>query len=127
MQGLADDRPEPGEGLAVQTDLTDVEQIRDGFDAVREAFGPVDIDGQIDAPGVGERFSDRGDRRLSTPTRWPRPTGTSSNRTTSAHSRSRDTSPTARRTGSSSDSDCDPTGRWTGATGRQACAHRVPL
>lgn len=43
MEGLADDRSEPGEGLAVQTDLTDAEQIRDGFDAVREAFGPVNV------------------------------------------------------------------------------------
>ena len=43
IEGLADDLPESGEGLAVQTDLTDVEQIRDGFDTVREAFGPVDV------------------------------------------------------------------------------------
>lgn len=40
---LAEDLPDPGEGLAVQTDLTDVEQIRDGFATVREAFGPVDV------------------------------------------------------------------------------------
>ena len=40
---LAADLPDPGEGLAVQTDLTEVEQIQDGFEAVREAFGPVDI------------------------------------------------------------------------------------
>ncbi len=43
IEDLADDLPEPGEGLAVPTDLTEVERIRDGFDAVREAFGPVDV------------------------------------------------------------------------------------
>jgi len=43
IESLATDLPDPGEGFAVQTDLTDVEQIRDGFDAVREAFGPVDV------------------------------------------------------------------------------------
>ncbi|WP_255148698.1 SDR family NAD(P)-dependent oxidoreductase [Halorarius halobius] len=40
---LADDLPDDGDGLAVQTDLTDVEQIREGFETVREAFGPVDV------------------------------------------------------------------------------------
>ncbi|MFQ3284750.1 MAG: NAD(P)-dependent dehydrogenase (short-subunit alcohol dehydrogenase family) [Natronomonas sp.] len=43
LEELADDLPGPGEGLAVPTDLTDVEAVRSGFDAVREAFGPVDI------------------------------------------------------------------------------------
>ena len=43
IEELADDLPEPGEGLAVRTDLTDVDQVRDGFDAVREAFGPVEV------------------------------------------------------------------------------------
>jgi NAD(P)-dependent dehydrogenase (short-subunit alcohol dehydrogenase family) len=43
IEDLADDLPGSGEGLAVQTDLTDVEQIRDGFEAVREAFGEVDV------------------------------------------------------------------------------------
>lgn len=43
IQELAADLPESGEGLAVQTDLTDVDQIRDGFETVREAFGPVNI------------------------------------------------------------------------------------
>ncbi|MDH5020779.1 SDR family NAD(P)-dependent oxidoreductase [Halobacterium rubrum] len=43
IEGLADDLPDPGEGLAVRTDLTDVDQIREGFEAVREAFGPVDV------------------------------------------------------------------------------------
>jgi NAD(P)-dependent dehydrogenase (short-subunit alcohol dehydrogenase family) len=43
IEDLATDLPGPGAGLAVQTDLTDVEQIRDGFETVREAFGPVDV------------------------------------------------------------------------------------
>ncbi|MFP4627101.1 MAG: SDR family NAD(P)-dependent oxidoreductase [Natronomonas sp.] len=43
IEQLALDLPEPGEGLAVQTDLTDVDQIRDSFEIVREAFGPVDV------------------------------------------------------------------------------------
>jgi NAD(P)-dependent dehydrogenase (short-subunit alcohol dehydrogenase family) len=43
LEELANDLPEPGAGLAVPTDLTDVEAIRDGFEAVREAFGPVDV------------------------------------------------------------------------------------
>ena len=43
VEALADDLPEPGEGLAVPTDLTDVEAVRSGFDAVRDAFGPVDV------------------------------------------------------------------------------------
>jgi NAD(P)-dependent dehydrogenase (short-subunit alcohol dehydrogenase family) len=38
---LAEDLPGPG--LAVPTDLTDVDQIREGFAEVREAFGPVDV------------------------------------------------------------------------------------
>jgi len=43
IEELADDLPDPGEGLAVQTDLADVDQIRDGFESVREVFGSVDI------------------------------------------------------------------------------------
>ena len=43
IEELAADLPDPGEGLAVPTDLADPEQIRDGFEAVREAFGPVDV------------------------------------------------------------------------------------
>jgi len=43
IEELAGELPEPGEGLAVQTDLTDVEQIQEGFEAVREAFGSVDV------------------------------------------------------------------------------------
>lgn len=43
IEEFADDLPDPGEGLAVQTDLADVDQIRDGFETVREAFGPVDV------------------------------------------------------------------------------------
>ncbi|MFB6266470.1 MAG: SDR family NAD(P)-dependent oxidoreductase [Halodesulfurarchaeum sp.] len=40
---LATDLPEPGDGLAVPTDLTDVEQIHESFRTVRDAYGPVDI------------------------------------------------------------------------------------
>ena len=43
LEELAADLPDPGEGLAVPVDLTDVDAIREGFDAVREAFGPVDV------------------------------------------------------------------------------------
>jgi NAD(P)-dependent dehydrogenase (short-subunit alcohol dehydrogenase family) len=43
IEELAEDLPQSGEGLAVQTDLTDVDQIRDGFETVRESFGPVDV------------------------------------------------------------------------------------
>jgi Short-chain alcohol dehydrogenase of unknown specificity len=43
LHELADGLPDPGEGLAVPTDLTDVDEIRAGFAAVREAFGPVDV------------------------------------------------------------------------------------
>ena len=43
IQELADDLPGPGEGLAVQTDLTDIDQIRDAFATVRDAFGPVNV------------------------------------------------------------------------------------
>jgi NAD(P)-dependent dehydrogenase (short-subunit alcohol dehydrogenase family) len=43
IEELADDMPSSGKGLAVPTDLTDVDQIRDGFETVREAFGPVDV------------------------------------------------------------------------------------
>jgi NAD(P)-dependent dehydrogenase (short-subunit alcohol dehydrogenase family) len=43
IEELAAALPEPGEGLAVRTDLTDVEQIREGFETVRDAFGSVDI------------------------------------------------------------------------------------
>ena len=38
---LAEDLP--GAGLAVPTDLAEVDQIREGFAEVREAFGPVDV------------------------------------------------------------------------------------
>ncbi|MFT4922277.1 MAG: NAD(P)-dependent dehydrogenase (short-subunit alcohol dehydrogenase family) [Haloarculaceae archaeon] len=43
IAGLAADLPDSGDGLAVETDLTDVAAIRAGFDAVREAFGQVDV------------------------------------------------------------------------------------
>ena len=43
IESLAENLPDAGEGLAVPTDLTDVEAVREGFAAVREAFGPVDV------------------------------------------------------------------------------------
>ena len=43
IEDLANDLPEPGEGLAVPTDLADVDAIREGFDKVRDAFGPVNV------------------------------------------------------------------------------------
>jgi NAD(P)-dependent dehydrogenase (short-subunit alcohol dehydrogenase family) len=43
IDDLAADLPSPGEGLAVETDLSEVDQIRESFETVREAFGPVDV------------------------------------------------------------------------------------
>jgi len=43
IEDLAADLPDPGEGLAVTTDLADADAIREGFETVREAFGPVDV------------------------------------------------------------------------------------
>ena len=44
LETLAGDlEDEPGEVLAVPTDLTDASQIEAGFERVREAFGPVDV------------------------------------------------------------------------------------
>ena len=43
IEELAADLPGPGEGLAVPTDLSDVEATRAGFETVREAFGPIDV------------------------------------------------------------------------------------
>ncbi|MFC4359564.1 SDR family NAD(P)-dependent oxidoreductase [Halobium salinum] len=43
VEGLADDLPDPGEGLGVRVDLGNPASIRQGFERVREAFGPVDL------------------------------------------------------------------------------------
>jgi NAD(P)-dependent dehydrogenase (short-subunit alcohol dehydrogenase family) len=45
LSGLADDltADTAGEALAVPTDVADREAVTAGFDAVREAFGPVDV------------------------------------------------------------------------------------
>jgi len=43
IEDLADDLSDPGDGLAVTVDLTDAEAIREGFETVREEFGPVDV------------------------------------------------------------------------------------
>ncbi|WP_256685677.1 SDR family NAD(P)-dependent oxidoreductase [Halococcus qingdaonensis] len=43
IEELADELNENGEALAVQTDITDAEQVAAGFAEVREAFGAVDV------------------------------------------------------------------------------------
>ncbi|WP_434084205.1 SDR family NAD(P)-dependent oxidoreductase [Halorarius halobius] len=43
IEELAVDLPDPGEGLAVPTDLTSVEEIRERFKTVRDAFDPIDV------------------------------------------------------------------------------------
>jgi NAD(P)-dependent dehydrogenase (short-subunit alcohol dehydrogenase family) len=43
IEDLAAELPDPGEGLAVTTDLREVDQVREGFEVVREKFGPVDV------------------------------------------------------------------------------------
>ena len=43
IDDLADDLPDPGTGLAIQTDLAEPDQIRDAFERTRAAFGAVDI------------------------------------------------------------------------------------
>jgi NAD(P)-dependent dehydrogenase (short-subunit alcohol dehydrogenase family) len=44
IEGLAAEiRDGPGDALAVPTDVTDREAVAEGFEAVREAFGPVDV------------------------------------------------------------------------------------
>ena len=43
IDDLADELNEGGDALAVQTDITDAEQVAAGFDEVREAFGSVDV------------------------------------------------------------------------------------
>jgi NAD(P)-dependent dehydrogenase (short-subunit alcohol dehydrogenase family) len=74
LQELAADLAEtPGEGLAVETDLRDPAAIEAGFEAVRDAFGPVDVlvhhasaagwDGLLEIdPGAFERSLDVGPR-----------------------------------------------------------------
>ncbi len=43
IEELAADLPESSKALPVPTDLSDVDQIRTGFESVRAAFGPVDV------------------------------------------------------------------------------------
>ena len=43
IEEVAADLPDPGEGLAVPTDLADTDRIGESFETVREAFGPVDV------------------------------------------------------------------------------------
>ena len=43
VDDLADDLPDHGDGIGVQTDISDPQQVETAFDAVRDALGPVDI------------------------------------------------------------------------------------
>ena len=43
IEDLASDLPDSGEGLAVQTDLSNVDEIRSSFETVRDEFGSVDV------------------------------------------------------------------------------------
>jgi NAD(P)-dependent dehydrogenase (short-subunit alcohol dehydrogenase family) len=43
IESLAGDLQDPGSGLAVRTDLADVEAVRSAFDTVRDELGPVDV------------------------------------------------------------------------------------
>ena len=43
VDDLADDLPGPGDGIGVETDVSDPGQVAAAFDAVRDAFGPVDV------------------------------------------------------------------------------------
>lgn len=43
IETLAEDLPGTGEAVAIETDLTAVDQIRAGFETVRSTLGPVDI------------------------------------------------------------------------------------
>jgi NAD(P)-dependent dehydrogenase (short-subunit alcohol dehydrogenase family) len=43
VDDLADDLPDHGDGIGVQTDISDPPQVETAFDAVRDALGPVDI------------------------------------------------------------------------------------
>ena len=42
IEDLADELNQEGEALAVETEITDPDDVAAGFEAVREAFGPVD-------------------------------------------------------------------------------------
>jgi len=43
IDDLADDLPDAGTGLAIQTDLTEPDQIRDAFEQIRAEFGGIDV------------------------------------------------------------------------------------
>ena len=43
VESLAEDLPDPGEGIGVETDISDPDQVEEAFEIVREAFGPVDV------------------------------------------------------------------------------------
>jgi NAD(P)-dependent dehydrogenase (short-subunit alcohol dehydrogenase family) len=43
LDAVAADLPEPGDGLAVPTDIVDPDEVEAGFAAVRDSYGPVDV------------------------------------------------------------------------------------
>jgi len=43
VDDLADDLPDPGDGIGVGADVSDPDQVEAAFDAVRDALGPVDV------------------------------------------------------------------------------------
>ncbi|WP_049997909.1 SDR family NAD(P)-dependent oxidoreductase [Halococcus sediminicola] len=58
IEDLADELNEDGDALAVQTDITDAEAVKAGFDEVREAFGPVDVLVNHASGGAWKRLMD---------------------------------------------------------------------
>jgi NAD(P)-dependent dehydrogenase (short-subunit alcohol dehydrogenase family) len=61
IDDLADELNEEGEALAVQTDITDAEQVAAGFEEVRETFGPVDVLVNHASGGAWKRLMDLSD------------------------------------------------------------------
>jgi NAD(P)-dependent dehydrogenase (short-subunit alcohol dehydrogenase family) len=58
IDDLAAELNETGEALAVQTDITDAEQVAAGFEEVRETFGPVDVLVNHASGGAWKRLMD---------------------------------------------------------------------
>jgi NAD(P)-dependent dehydrogenase (short-subunit alcohol dehydrogenase family) len=58
IDDLAVELNEDGDALAVQTDITDAEQVAAGFDEVRETFGPIDVLVNHASGGAWKRLMD---------------------------------------------------------------------
>jgi NAD(P)-dependent dehydrogenase (short-subunit alcohol dehydrogenase family) len=58
IDDLAAELNEEGDALAVQTDITDAEQVAAGFEEVRETFGPVDVLVNHASGGAWKRLMD---------------------------------------------------------------------